>query len=126
MTLADEFDHPHDVEHKSRTRNVPDQSTGAWNAPDDSAWSTIQANIQERPVVRERDHAMEGSFEDGEIRLFTDADVSIGDLIRVHHDDTGSNHTVYQVDEVEGHYEFLGQHNASLGRAEYRCHRRDD
>lgn len=139
MPDASDLDYPFSLELIEANRPTRNQTTGEYENPDDEDAVEITGNFSPSPLTSEFWQEDSGDhYKEGEARLFTNDDVSIGDKVRVHQDDSGSNYIEYRVDEIIDNYGLLTAaadpdlgniHVAGAdeedGRTEYRLERLD-
>jgi hypothetical protein len=123
MTLAEEFNHPHTIEHVEVTESGHrDQTTGEW--VNETTQTTEINGAYQTAEQLSQEHATSDKYEEGEARLYTETQLEINDIIRVYHDN--GRFTKYRVDGIVGEFDWLNKYDPSLSRAEYKLMRVED
>lgn len=111
MSWGEDFWHPYDVEFIKRTSGMTrDSSTGESTLRQEADPEIINADVQMGPKIAESFGQTDPDLDEGEAILFTQdptpngQPVEVGDRVKVHHDDSGSNFTSYIIKEIPDDY----------------------
>jgi hypothetical protein len=104
MTISD-LDYPYKIELVRITEGYTDQQTGEWVAGSEIV-TEIKGHLQEITAL-ELQRLPEGEYEIGDRRLYTNADVAAGDIVRITEPD--GSVTEWTVRAVERTYHQLSK-----------------
>lgn len=109
MTGTGDLDYPFKIEHLPRTRHSRNQTTGELEGGSDGSPTEISGNYSPSPLTTEfrNNNNRNDVYNEGEAQLFTTADISIGDTIRVYLDKNNNSYKEYRVEEVVENYGLL-------------------
>jgi hypothetical protein len=105
MTITD-FDYPYTIQLVKIAEGYTNQSTGEY-IPGSETVTEIKGHIQDI-TAKLLQQLPEGEYSIGDRRLYTDADIKPGDIVRITEPDNSV--TEWIVKEQERNYNFLSKH----------------